>query len=151
MIKEFRGDIHDLRPIAESWRDECNGKGFALEADPDELLREFYRLANVGNGCELIVMFKDGRPVGIMGLTIFKSPIGKDRICNEHFWYVLPEHRGFKSLKMLGHATQWAKSKGCSHFMANASRLAGGLHDQVCHIYERSGMKHFETTYLMEV
>lgn len=151
MIKEFRSDINDLRPIADAWKAECNGEGFALEADPDELLREFYRLSNVGNGCELLVQYRDGKPVGIMGLTIFKSPIGKDRICNEHFWYVLPEHRGIGSLKMLDAAVEWAKKKGCTHFMANASKLASDLHDSVCKIYERKGMKHFETTYLMEV
>jgi len=150
MVKIFDGDIAELREIAESWRCECKSDAFGLRGDIGAFLSSLEAMKN-GKDSALIVLLHDGVSVGIMGMVIFMSPIGPNKIANEHFWYVLPQHRGTQSIGMVHFAIEWAKSRGCSHIMMNASKLASELHDSVCNIYARSGMKHFETTYLMEV
>ena len=52
---------------------------------------------------------------------------------------------------MIDAAQAWARAHGCSHLLFNASRLASGLHDDVCRVYEHKGMKPFETTYIVGI
>ena len=89
--------------------------------------------------------------VGVMGIVIFKSPIGTEMMATEHFLYVLGRHRGLGSIKLIRYAKKWAKEKGCSHIIFNASKMASDLHDNVCKLYERLGMKHFETVYIQDI
>ena len=143
-------DITGLTMIAESWREECNSGEFGLDTNMIDFLAELDEMIH-DEYSTLIVMKRDGKPVGLMGMVINKSPFGRNWIANEHFWYVLPEHRGVSSIRMIEFAFRWAKQKGCSHVMMNASYLASDLHDKVCEIYEKFGMKKFESVYLVEV
>lgn len=147
MIQIFNGNVELLRPVAESWRYESNPEAFGLTGDIDCFLKDLKKLID-GPNSDLLVMDNLG---GFMGLTIFTSPLGCERIANEHYWYVLPEYRGVSSLRFLRAANRWAKAKGCSHIIMNASCLASDLHDRVCRLYEHFGMKKFETEYMRRV
>jgi len=150
IVKEYKEDTKLLSEIVNSWAAECNAEKFGLNKNFDSFYEELDALQN-DETATLLVLYKDDKPVGLMGVVIFVSPIGTNRIANEHFWYVLPNHRGVKSIRLIEEAILWAKDNGCSHVMMNASCLASDLHDKVCDIYEMMGMKKYETVYLMEV
>jgi len=147
----FQDDIEKLRPIAEAWQRECKASDFGILADNiDKYLAELHSMA-VSENAELLVLY-DGRiPVGYIGLQYFDSPLGNQRMANEHFFYVIPDKRGIASMRLMKMAKQCAKTKGCSHVIFNASNLASDLHEKVCRLYERTGMKKFETSFISEV
>jgi hypothetical protein len=137
-----------LRPLADEWAQEANGSEFGLLTSPDELLKDVDELTK-GPDSVVLLLLKNAEVAGLIGIVLLKNPVGQERIANEHYWYCLPECRSLKSaLMMLEEAKKWAKLKGCSHFMMNASNLASSSHDKVCRLYERLGMKKFETTYI---
>ena len=140
----FNGRIEELFPIIASWEKECNGVEMGLDLDWATFIAELQGLIN-GEDSDLLVLREN---VGCLGLQVINSPIGRNKIANEHFWYVLPEHRGIASLRLIREAENWAKKKGCSHLILNASTLASSLHDNVCKLYERFGMQKFETSYI---
>jgi len=146
MIRTFNGDLSELQEVISSWLKEVNARVMGIELDEEVYLSDFQRLID-GDDSDLLVLERD-KIIGFMGLTIFNSPLGRQRICNEHYWYVLPEYRGMASLRFIKAAQQWAREKGCSHLMMNASAMASDMHDKVCKLYELFGMKKFETTYI---
>ncbi len=143
-------DIEDLKPIVLQWKAECNGDGMGISLVPD---RHYAGLASLieRENAALFLLLVEGVVVGYMGIEYFKSPLGDQRIANEHYWYVLEKFRGRGSLKLVDCARWWAKRQGCSHLIMNASTLASGLHDKVCRFYERIGMQKFETSYIKEI
>lgn len=150
-IKLFNDDIETLRPIAESWREEMRANEFGIIADDiDKFLAELGMMA-VKDDSDLLVLYDEETPVGYIGLQYFNSPLGNQRMANEHYFYVIPEKRGISSMRLIKNAKFIAKLKGCSHLILNASNLASGMHDKVCGFYEKSGMKKFETSYISEV
>lgn len=147
-IYRFTGNAAELlKDIALSWQKECNTQVFGIKEDMDEFFQDLQNLTG-RNDSDLLVLAEGERIIGLIGLVIFKSPLSKQRMANEHYWYVLPEHRGISSLRLLKAAEKWAKDKGCSHLLMNASCLASDLHDSVCKLYERYGMKKFETVFI---
>lgn len=146
MIKECT-DAQSLQSIFEAWEAEYNGNAFDIQAEVNIAISHVHQLINTPH-CVVLVLYDVDEPVGFMGVTIFSSPISDTKMATEHLWYVKPEFRGAKAIKMLDAAISWAKHRGCSHFLGNASMLASNLHDTVCKIYEGFGMKKFETTYI---
>ena len=146
----FQDNIEMLRPIAESWRDEANTAEFNITTDMNAHLYELQAMM-ASPMADLLVLYDGEAPVGYMGLQYFKSPIGTQIMANEHLFYVLPDKRSVSSMKLLELAKTCAKIRGCSHIIFNASKLASGLHDKVCNLYERMKMKKFETSYIVEV
>ena len=150
MIEELK-TTQGLLPLILSWKETCKSKELEMEANPLALLLDFKKII----GSEQGVLFgtkNKNDVIGVIGVIIFSSPIGNDLIANEHYWYVMPEYRkGTIGMRLLKKAIKWAESKGCTHFMGNASMLASDLHDNICSIYERIGMKKFETTYIMKI
>lgn len=147
-----KGNIEQLRPLAEQWFSECNASAFGLKAEIDRHLSDMYRLAVYTAGAELLLLINDKEEiVGYMGLITFKSPISDQLIANEKNYYVRPESRGNGGLRLLIEARKWAKMKGCSHLIMNASNLASDMHDKVCELYRKMGMRKFETSYISEV
>lgn len=138
-----------LVPLLVLWKRECNAEAFGLTVDIGKMLQEMRGMVSHPE-CALLVMEEDGRVAGFMGLIVFVNPFGNERILNEHYWYVAPEFRG-KGYRFLKEAERWAREKGCSHLMLNASRLASGLHDKVCRLYEAFGMERYESTYLKKI
>ncbi len=148
MIRPFRKDedVERLLPIIKAWLEECQVNDFGIEVEMTEYLDEVHRLINLDD-CDLLIMELDGEIIGLMGVTSFKSPLGKQKIASAHYWYTLPSHRG-KGISFIREARKWARERGCTHIIFNASNMASELHDKVCQIYNLSGMKKFETTYI---
>jgi hypothetical protein len=146
----YNGDIEDLRPIVQSWYEITRDNPFGIEVSIDNHLADLRVLVESKNS-DLLVLLEQGRPVGYLGTQIFDSPLGRQVIANEHYWYVLSDKRGIGSLRLLKLATQWAGQKGCSHIIMSASNLASDMHDKVCELYKRIGMKKFETSFIMEI
>ncbi len=150
-IKLFNDDIETLRPIAESWREEMRANEFGITADNiDKFLTELGNIASKEDS-DLLVLYDEETPVGYIGLQYFNSPLGNQRMANEHYFFVIPEKRGISSMRLIKNAKFIAKLKGCSHLILNASNLASDMHDKICGFYEKSGMKKFETSYISEV
>jgi hypothetical protein len=149
VIERYTGSVLPLLPIAQDWVNGVRENSFGLEVTVTRFMDDLQRLVDNDNS-DLFVLVKDV-PVGLLGMTIFTSPIGNNRIANEHYWYVLPEHRSVESIRMLSVAKKWAKDNGCSHLMMNASNLASDLHDRVSGVYERMGMKKMETVYMQRI
>jgi len=149
-IKIWNSDVNDLVEIAEKWADDVADNEFNIEVKAQNHLQDLRKLI-LSNGSDLLVLTKDDKPVGYIGLKTFCNPLGQRLIANEHYWYVLPEFRGIASVKLIKAADKWAKWQGCSHIILNASNLAGDMHDKVCEFYEKMGMKKFETSYIKEL
>jgi len=148
MIREC-ANIEEIKPLIQRWHKETNGKDFDLDICLEDAYADFQALIN-RKDCNLFVLVKD-RPVGFIGVVSFKSPIGRYKMANEHYFYVLPENRGIGSIRLIKAVFDWAKEQRCSHVLMNASMLASNLHDQVCEIYECMGMKKFETTHILKI
>ena len=147
-INKFNGDVERIRPIALRWKEEYN-KSLGIEIEDDVYMAKLQDFADSPDSILLVLV--DDDIVGYMGLSVFASPIGNQLICNEHYWFVVPEKRGMSALKFFPVAEKWAKGKGCSHLMMNASNLVGDLHDRTCKLYEKLGMEKFETTFIKRV
>lgn len=148
-LYKVEDDMKILFPVIDSWFKEAQFEEFGIEHDFFSGVEDLTRLINSDDGA-LLVMDINEKIIGFMGITVFKSPLSKQKIANEHYWYVLPEYRG-RGIYLISSAYKWAKEKECSHIMMNASRLASQLHDKTCQIYERMGMKKFETTYIKQI
>jgi len=146
-----KSDVNALTTIVLIWREETNLDVFGMEFRLNEALNDLRQLV-LNDKSELLLLIDERmetkKVVGFMGITIFKSPVGEQEIANEHYWYVMPEHRGIGSIKLLKKAREWAIKKGCSHFMINASNMASDYHNKMCGLYEKLGMMKFETTYI---
>jgi len=150
MKVEILQDVSVLGSLTQSWLLEVNGD-FNIDIDVNVHLQDLQRMIHADDSDVLVLLTESGAIVGYMGIHWFYNPIGRGKVANEHYWYVHPDHRGIGSMRLMNAAMNWAQEKGCTHFTANASRLASGLHDQVCAIYEKMGMTQFETMYICEV
>ncbi len=147
MIRPFRKDedIERLFPVIKTWVDECASNEFGIDMEVTDYINEVYKLIHLDD-CDLLVMEVDGHIIGLMGITCYKSPIGRQKIANAHYWYTLPEHRG-KGISFVFEARKWAHERECTHLILNASNM-NSLHDKVCQIYQRIGMSRFETAFI---
>lgn len=140
-----------LKPIATSWIEESNGDEFGLDIDVDKGVEQFRKMV-MNDNADVLLLVIQGKIVGFTGLLIFTSPLSDQRICNEHYMYILPKYRkGKNPIKIIHAAEDWAREHGCTHIMFNASNLASGLHDKVCRMYERLKMHKFETSYIAQI
>lgn len=144
-----KGDAQLLRPLAARWEKEA-GNSFGLEMDIDSHLADLQAMID-SPASDVLLLIADDHVAGYMGVQVFRSPVGRELIANEHYWYVAKEKRGAGSLRMIDAAIAWAKAHGASKMLFNASHLASDAHDSVCKLYERRGMKPFETTFITEV
>lgn len=151
MIRRFGEDedIERLFPVIETWLSECHANEFGINIEVTSYLNTAYNLIEHEDG-DLMVMEYKGEIIGLMGITLSKSPIGDQKIANVLYWYTLPEHRG-KGISFVVEAIKWAKKKSCSHIIYSASKMGSDLHDRVCMIYERMNMKKFDTSYILEL
>lgn len=131
------------------WKKESRHRAMGIDADANIYICKLQEF--IDNPNNVLLVLEDDEIAGYMGLTVFESPLGNQLIANEHYWYVEPKKRGLSALRFLPVAEKWAKEKGCSHLIMNASNLASDLHDRTCRLYERFGMSKFETTYIKRV
>ncbi len=150
-IRLFTSEIETLRPVVESWQRIVLDNGFGIIADDvDKFLVELGNLA-AGEDSDLLTLYDGDEPIGYLGLQYFSSPLGNQKMANEHFMYVVPEKRGLSSMGLIRTAKMLAKTKGCSHIIFNASNLASNLHSKLCRVYEKMGMRLFETCFITEL
>ena len=153
-IVVYHGDVEALRPLVEAWRSGADGS-FHLDMDNDCLLRRLGAMMDAEHQAEralLVLQSKESRPLGFMGLLVTVSPIGTERIVNEHLWFVLPEHRGLSvAERFIEHAEVWGREHGCMQFSVTASRMANVQFERVCKMYERMGFRHYETSFIREI
>ena len=148
MIEIFTRRAEELRHVAEFWQKE-SVKDFGMEIDIEEHLDDLQNMID-SDTADLLVL--GDPPVGYMGLTTFKNPLGTELFANEHYWYIIPEkRRGMGTIRLMRAAQEWVISKGCTHILMTASKLASDLHDNVCKLYEKTGFEHFETTYIKRI
>ena len=150
VIEQFTGQLEDLRSLGDCWKSEGNGDAMGIEIDIDIFL------AGIGEmmlrSCDRVFVARDDDAyIGLLGIQTFMSPMGRQRIANEHYWYVLPEYRGSAGIRLIQAARKWVKDQKCSHFILNASWLSSGLHDRVCNLCERMGMQKLETSYIERI
>lgn len=150
VIETFTGPLSDLAYLAERWKQECNGDDLGIEVEIDAFLFGIQEMIDDPRSTVLVSKLND-TIIGLMGVQTFISPIGKQRIANEHYWYVLPEFRGSSGIRLIEAAREWAKVQRCSHFILNASTLSSNLHDRVCEICKRIGMQKFETSFIERI
>ncbi len=144
-------EIEPIKPIALQWKAECNGETMGIHLEPDVYFSKLAELITRDDADLLLLLTNAGKVVGYMGVEIFFSPLGNQKIANEHNWYILEDHRGSGAMRMVRAIKEWAKEQGCSHLIMTASTLASDLHDKVCGFYESIGMKKFETSYIQEI
>ena len=142
--------IESIRPLAAEWREFCSCDQFGLETDMDFFLAGLMDLVD-GDNSDLLMLMDDNKIVGIMGITKFQSPFGKEQVANEHYMFVMQGHSITGGRRLIDAAHKWAKAHGCSHLIMNASNAASDLHDKVCGFYERLGLTKFETSYIKEI
>ena len=150
VITIFEGDAGLLRHLGEAWEREHNGQDFGIKTDINVFLSEIARLVNDGLS-DVLVMHDKEKIVGLLGITAFQNPIGRGLIASEHFWYVLPDYRGLTSVRMVKAAENWAKNRGCTHLIMNASLLASPLYHRVIELYKVFGMREFETSFIKKL
>lgn len=150
VVKAKIEDIEALKEVALEWQCTCNAKEFNIDLDPETYFSDLAVLIENENSDLFLLMEKD-RVVGYMGVTLFHSPLGNQKICQEHYWYCSGDKRGRGTLLLLRAVKTWGKEKGCSHRLMTASCLASDLHDRLCRFYERIGFRKFETTYIEEI
>ena len=143
-------EVKAIRPLADEWKALCGCDQFSLEVDVNDFLIGLAEMIR-DVGSDLLLLKSDNDIVGIMGLVMFKSPFGNELIANEHYMFVKQGNSAIGSKRLIDAAEKWAKSKGCSHLMLNASNAASDMHDKVCKFYERLGLSKFETSFIKEI
>ncbi len=150
IVKAIIEDIQKLRPVAAEWRESCNGERFGIELDVETHLADLASLIG-RDDADLFLLVNEEKPVGYIGVTLFNSPVGSQKVAQEHYWFVSGEHRGRGTIALIRAAKEWAKEKGCSHIIFNASALASDMHDKLCNFYEVMAFQKFETSYIGEI
>ena len=151
-IERCTDDVEQLRPLVESWKLQA-GRTDGIVLDVEHFIAALAVWLKSGFPATVLVLKSDqGRPLGFMGLCVFESPLGPQFIAQEHFWYVLPEHRSMAVSGMfLDAAYAWAKEHGAAAFSLTASRMANTEMERVCRMYERWGFRHYESSFIKEV
>jgi GNAT superfamily N-acetyltransferase len=141
-------DINALSNVFEAWQLEGKEKAEHFGFNLDVLCHSVYLLKMVQLDMAAVFILRDNdKPCGYMGCLIYESPIGRDNMASEHFWYVLPEYRGSARL-LLDAAMAWARENDCQHFHVTASRLAGDRYEHVCRLYGHLGFEPFESSFI---
>ena len=150
VVKAKIEDIEGLKEVVYEWRESCKIEDFGIDFNPETYFSHLVDMINDIDS-ELFLLLKKDKVVGYLGAVRFQSPLGNQNIANEHFWFVSGKHRGRGTLLLLKAFKKWSKEKGCSHFIMTASAMASGMHDRLCHFYERIGYRRFETSYIKEI
>jgi hypothetical protein len=148
MIRPLRED-DDLQSLLGAWVQECNSDDFGLTIDTQKVDEDLKAVAQ-GTRSTVLALEKGGLVVGILGLVAFPSAMGPEQIANEHYWYVMPEHRGYLR-SFITYARSWARTMACSHLMLNASYMASDRCERVGELYKKMGLKPFENVFITEV
>ncbi|GAG39390.1 unnamed protein product, partial [marine sediment metagenome] len=103
-------DIERLKPVALQWKKTCNGKAMGIDLVPEVHFTDLAGLID-RDDADLFVLVNDKEEViGYMGVDYFNSPLGNQRMAQEHYWYVVPgENRGKGAMLLVRALRKWAK------------------------------------------
>ena len=144
-------DFNKAHAIALQWKQTCNSEAMGIKIIDEVYLADLLNLIKDDDKDLLLLVDDENNAIGYMGIFFFDCPLGGQRMANEHYWFIDEKQRGRGAMHLVKAAGQWAKEKGCSHLIMNASTLASDLHDKVCRFYERVGMTKIETSYIKEI
>jgi GNAT superfamily N-acetyltransferase len=149
-VVTHKGDIQEFRPLLELWGSLAKTAGFKLGMDAESVLFDLAQM--VRSDCSDILTLRSDKDalLGFIGVTTLPSPLDRKPVCNEHFFYVIPAHRGPGGVKLIRAAETWAKERGCSAILLTASKLASARHDRVERLYTRLQYKPFESVFIKE-
>ena len=148
-IEYFTGETEELRELIKSWHSEQNGSDFGLDLQVDSALYELDEWRK-GEETAIIIQVVDGKVVGFLCVFCVDSLFVGRKVAIEKYWFVMPDHR-MAGVKLLHEARKWAKENNCTHLIMIASNLASDMYETVSRIFEKMGMKVFETSYITEV
>lgn len=148
-IGYFTGKTEELRELVKCWRAEQNGDDFGLDLQVDNALVEL-EVWRQGEDTAIITQVVDGKIIGFLCIFCTDSLLLNRRIAIEKYWFVMPDYR-MGGVKLLHEARKWAKQNNCTHLAMVASNLASDKYEGVSRMFEKMGMKLFETSYITEV
>ena len=138
-------DIEDLRPLFEQWYRQQRDDNFGLSISVDGVMQDLDWWTKTFEHGLLLAVDDADSIVGMMAVFAIPNHMSPKPLAIEKYWF------GAGGLQLYRAAKSWAAEVGCSHFLASASRLAGGRHDRVAKLCSKIGMKHFETTFITTV
>lgn len=145
MVMERTDNIERLREVGEEWLQSALLTEIPIPMDANIGLATLRALVASPAG-DVLVLCGTDRIEGFMGLIYRNNHVGPGRFANECLFYVSLAARG-GGLRLIRAAEKLAKSKGCTHLILNASRLAGDA-DRSGKLFERCGYAPLETSYL---
>jgi hypothetical protein len=140
MIEIWDGQT-DLRPLAESWLDECPG-----DYDIEKGLRDLQDMNELSNSDVFILkndIVVDGIIYGAMGITVLDMFFTKEIYSAVRYWYILPNYR-YLAPELIAFAEKWSKEMGCTKMMICSNKLSLPCDD----FYKKIGYREFETVYI---
>ena len=143
-------DVENFVSVIKSWYLETQKTEFGLEVDLLTATLDINQLV-LSPDSDVLVLIDNDVIIGFLGIASSCSKLSAQKVAEERYYYVIPENRGISSLRLLRAAYQWAKDRGCTHFIIYASNLASVLHDRTCQLYEKLGMRKYETSYIKEL
>lgn len=124
MILEPADGLEQLYPLFVEWQAAANGEEFAIPLDVAIAMNTARTLVQSPQS-ELLVAVDDAGVIhGFMGMVCRPSHVGRAYIAHECLFYVSARKRG-SGVSLLRAFKRLAKERGCSHYILNASRLAG--------------------------
>lgn len=145
--------VQNLFSLISIWFEEAESEWKKLGDGPDskKMAAGLSSFCNKDDKCLIILTTDSNVIVGFIGIEISEPLYTTKKLAVESGWYVHPKYRGMNSIKMLLYAEAWAKNKGCSHVIYNASMLSGNMHDKVAKLYKRLGASLLSTSYIKGV
>lgn len=142
-------DIQELVEVGEQFYNYA-AKGKGLGFDPKGLEDYLHVLHNMGT-IAIFVMEEDGKIIGsIAGIV---SPWYLDpsvRIVQEHWWWILPDHRGaIGALRMENTLSKWGKELGATKIIM--SSIDSPDEESVKEYYKKRGYSYMETNFIKDI
>lgn len=148
MVIETCTDIEELRELAQEWFDELHAYEYGLDTDIEVLFDDLRMWMN-SEGAIFVAKEND---IILGAIIVFAVPsyLGKQKIAVNKYWYARVGHH-VTGPKLYIEAMNWARLHGCSHLLTSGSKMASDRHDSICQFLEKTGAKHFETSYVYEL
>lgn len=137
-------DLPVIAEIGEVFFQECSLPG---KVNPAFFQNVFERLM-LDDLAEVWVYESNKQIVGTIAIVFSRDHTTSDKIAQEMFWYVLPDHR-MLGAKLLFWAMKRAKERGCDRLIMTAVK-SSPTYSAVCDIYEKMGMKELETNFIWQ-
>jgi lysylphosphatidylglycerol synthetase-like protein (DUF2156 family) len=150
VVIEHCENINDLRELGSEWLQELRNDEYGLDVNLDVIVADLESWSQ-GEGAILVARDEtDDRILGVFALFAVPSYLGVQKLALEKYWYTR-EGSHFAGPKLYIEALNWCREHGCTHLIMGASRMASDRHDSICAFLEKTGAKHFETTYIYQL